>query len=79
MRQEARRLLGSAAGSLQAGVVRRRGIVERVLLLSGMLLPCFVVLSGYPLHPPQWPGTVTVCPPLDEPLAEQVEWTAAFP
>ena len=38
-------LLRYVAESLEAGIVHRRGIVERLLLLSGMPLPCFVVLS----------------------------------
>lgn len=34
-----------AAGSLDNGVVRERGIVEKVVSLSGLLLSSFVVLS----------------------------------
>ena len=39
-------LLRYAAGSLEAGVVYRRAFVERMLLLTAMLLLSFVVLSA---------------------------------
>ena len=39
-------LLRHTAGSLGAGAVHRRGVIERVLLLTGILLSSFAVLSG---------------------------------
>ena len=39
-------LLSHTAGSLGAVAVHKRGVKERVLLLTGVLLPSFAVLSG---------------------------------